>query len=109
MNPIKKGNLFVILIVAIIAFGTSTTVTSFTSHDLIWDMLNISNNETTEMIAVSDGNFTPLTANQIIEVKNNTTNTTNDTNGTDTNTSNVTENIKIVKNIKNNTGVAYQG
>ena len=109
LNPIKKGNLFVILIVAIIAFGTSTAVTSFTSPDVIFNMLNITNNQTIELIAVSDGNFTPLIANQVIEVTNNTTNVTNDTNITDTNNSNITDNIKIIKNMKNNTAVSYQG
>lgn len=82
----------VILLIALLAFGLSTVVASFTNGDLILGMLNITkNNESTELVAVSDGNFTALTANQaIIKIENNT-NKTNDTNRTNrTNTTNIT-------------------
>jgi hypothetical protein len=98
LNPIKKGNLFVILLVALLAFGLSNIAASFTNGDLILDMLNISaTNQSTEMIAIADGNFTPQTANQVIEVLN----VTNETNVTNiTNTTNITN----ITNITNDTG-----
>ncbi|MBZ9570541.1 hypothetical protein KQY27_03145 [Methanobrevibacter sp. TMH8] len=103
MNPIKKGNLLVILTIAIIAFGTSTVVASVTDGNTIFKMLNITgNNGTTELIAVGDGNFTPLTANQAIiqvqnvtNVTNNTTNTSNNSNG---NVNNRTNNLNFNNN-----------
>lgn len=102
MNSIKKGKLLVILTVVIIAFGTSTAVASVTNGDAILDMLNITRtNGTTELMAVGDGNFTPLTANKIvIPVQNNTTNVTNTTNIT-TNDTNITKNIVYDSQVKN--------
>ena len=102
MNSIKKGKLLVILTVVIIAFGTSTAVASVTNGDAILNMLNITRtNGTTELIAVGDGNFTPLTANKIvIPVQNNTTNVTNTTNIT-TNDTNITKNIVYDSQVKN--------
>ena len=102
MNSIKKGKLLVILTVAIIAFGTSTVVASFTNGDVILNMLNITNNGTTELIAVGDGNFTPLTANKVvIQVQNNTTNVTNVTNVTKNNDTNITRDVTYNTQVKN--------
>lgn len=95
MDSIKKGNLLVILTVAILAFGTSTAVASFTDGDGILNMLNITrSNETTELMAIGGGNFTPITANQIIIPVKNDTNQTNTTNIT-----NVSNGTNIVKNV----------
>ena len=101
MDSIKKGNLLVIFLVTIIAFGTSTAVASFTDVDEILNMLNITrNNGTTELIAVGGGNFTPLTATQIVIPAKNTTNQTNSTNGTNVN--NVVKNVTGGNYSKNN-------
>jgi hypothetical protein len=73
MDPIKKGKLLVILTIAIIAFGTSTTVASVTNGEAILPILNINTKNETELIAVGDGNFIALTANQdIIQITNDT-------------------------------------
>ncbi|MBF4469483.1 MAG: hypothetical protein ISP01_08785 [Methanobrevibacter arboriphilus] len=96
MTPIKKGNFMVIFLIALLAFGLSTVAASFTNGDLILGMLNITkNNESNELIAVADGDFTALTANQLIIQVNNSTNITNKTNNT--NKTNIT-NIKNVTN-----------
>ena len=95
MDSIKKGNLFVILTITIIAFGTSTAVASFTDGDEILSMLNITvSNGTTELIAVGGGNFTPKTANQIIIPVKNSTNETNST--SITNTTDIVKNVTSV-------------
>lgn len=86
----------VIFLIALLAFGLSTVAASFTNGDLILGMLNITkNNESNELIAVADGDFTALTANQLIIQVNNSTNITNKTNNT--NKTNIT-NIKNVTN-----------
>jgi mannitol-specific phosphotransferase system IIBC component len=99
LTPIKKGNFMVIFLIALLAFGLSTVAASFTNGDLILGMLNITkNNESNELIAVADGDFTALTANQLIIQVNNSTNSTNITNKTNnTNKTNIT-NIKNVTN-----------
>jgi len=100
MDSIKKGNLLVILAVTIIAFGTSTAVASFTDGDEILNMLNITrSNGTTELMAVGGGNFTPLTASQIIIQVQNSTNETNSTNVTNNNTNSNTTTVKNVTNV----------
>lgn len=97
--------------VALVAFGLSSVVASVTNGEMILNMLNITAaNETNELIAVDDGNFTPLIANQVtIPIKNNTTNNTNNTNNTDntdntnntdnSNMSNYTQAINYLNNI----------
>lgn len=102
LNPIKKGNFLVIIMVALLAFGLSSVVASVTNEDMILNMFNITTtNESNELIAVVDGNFTALTANQVtIQVKNNITNTTNTTNNTNnTNITNYTQVIDYLNNI----------
>jgi len=98
MDSIKKGNLLVILTIAIMAFGTSTAVASFTDGDEILNMLNITrSNGTTELMAVGGGNFTPLTASQIIIPVQNSTNETNITNiMNNTNATNLVKNVTSV-------------
>ncbi len=90
MDPVKKGNLLVILIVAVLAFGVSSAVTSVTNGDAILGMLNItSSNETPKLATVGDGDFTPTMINQVMIVtKQNTSNKSNITNKTKNNTDN---------------------
>ncbi|RBQ22944.1 hypothetical protein ALNOE001_13370 [Candidatus Methanobinarius endosymbioticus] len=93
MNPIKKGNLLVIMVIALLAFGLSTVMASINNDDAILEMLNITkSSEGNEMIAVGDGNFTAVIGSQVvIPVKNNTTNNTKNTNTTNhTNNTNIT-------------------
>jgi len=100
MDSIKIGKLLVILTVAIIAFTTSTVIASLTDGDEILNMLNINvSNESTQLIAVGGGNFTPVYINQaVIPVANNTTNETNGTNITN-NTTNI-KNVSYSNNVK---------
>ncbi|MDR0901078.1 MAG: hypothetical protein LBM26_05400 [Methanobrevibacter sp.] len=80
MNPHRKGNLLVIVIIAIIAFGTSNIVASMSDGEVILNLLNISTNESTKLVSVDDGNFTAQYINKIIIQTNNTTNTNNTNN-----------------------------
>lgn len=105
MDPRKKGNLLVIFTIAIIAFGTSTAVASVSDTGAILKMLNINtSNGTTELVAVGDGNFSALTANQVVVQVQNVTNVTNITNITNNtnNTRNVTNGTSVVTNNNNN-------
>lgn len=97
MKASKKGNLLIILTIAIIAFGSSNVVASITDGESILNLFNITSNETTKLVAVGDGNFSPSYITKIAIV-NNTTNATNNTNTTTNKTteSNVTEAIKNI-------------
>lgn len=96
MSPVKKANLIAILLIAIIALGTSSAVASY-SGDYVKNYLktkikNGGNDESNKLTTVSDEDFKPKKANEIpIIIKNNTTNNTNSTvynNTTYTNQSN---------------------
>jgi hypothetical protein len=78
VNPIKKGNFLVILIIAIIAFGTSTAMASFTEEYINLDFLNTYANSSNKLIAIDDNDFSPLHINTVV-IANNTTNVTNNT------------------------------
>ena len=75
MDSIKKANLLVIFIVAILGFGMSNIVAILTEEYVNLEMPNI--NESQKLIAVNDGNFSPHHINTV--VVENTTNITNDT------------------------------
>ncbi|KZX10171.1 hypothetical protein [Methanobrevibacter curvatus] len=92
MSPVKKANFIIIFVVAILAILTSSVAYSFTGNfiDLNDSQWNLSTNK---LIAVGDGNFSPLKINTVVIINNNTTNTTNITNNStlpiDTNSSNI--------------------
>ncbi|MDR0911874.1 MAG: hypothetical protein LBM96_04640 [Methanobrevibacter sp.] len=84
MRSVKKANILVIFLIAILAFSTSSIVYSFTGDNLINylsinDSLNLSTNK---LIIVDDANFVPNHINTVIVQKNNTNNVTNDTRNT---------------------------
>ncbi|WP_067259971.1 hypothetical protein [Methanobrevibacter cuticularis] len=102
MNPIKKGNLLVIFLIAIIAFGTSNVVASVTDGESILNLFNMTNNETTKLVTVGEEKFVPLTINQV-NIVNNTTNETNKTNKTNSTNSTIDNltNIFMQNNVSN--------
>jgi hypothetical protein len=99
MNPVKKGNLLVLFVIAIIAFGASTIVASATAHYVQGyvnlGFLNSLNNDSNKMLTVDDGLFTPLHLNKVIVVVNNSSNSSNinGSNGTIPNGTNSSNNL----------------
>jgi len=85
------ANLIIIFLIAILAFGASTGVSSVTNGDYLLKMFNITINETPKLAIVDEGNFTPMWINQII-IKVDNTNKTNITNATNTSVKNNTSN-----------------
>lgn len=84
MNPIKKGNLFLIFVVVLISFTIGSSVALMFQPDL-----GLNTNDTSQMLIVGDENFEPATVNTIKTVNDtNTKNkTTPKTNKTQTNNS----------------------
>ena len=89
------ANLIIIFLIAILAFGASTGVSSVTNGDYLLKMFNITVNETPKLVIVDEGNFTPMWINQII-IKVNDTNKTNSTNSTNITVRNKTD-INVTK------------
>ena len=88
MDSIKKANLLIIFIVAILGFGISNIVAPLTEEYVNLEMPNF-NNEPQKLIAVDDGNFSPNHINKVI-VNTTNNNTTNDNNTPVNNSSNTT-------------------
>lgn len=93
MNSVKKANLLIIIIIAVVGLGVGNVLASFTG-DYVKDNINlnfINFSEDSKMLTVEDGQFSPVTVDkQPIAPINDTPAPVNNT--TDTNSTNDTHN-----------------
>jgi flagellar basal body-associated protein FliL len=103
MNNRKKGKIFIVLMISLIAFGFGSCVYAVNgSNDFINGLIPITFpwNASEQISTIGDSSFAPTYI--IKHFYNNTTNTTNNTTNITNNITIVTNNTKPVNNSKNN-------
>lgn len=61
LNPVRKANILIVIIIAIVGLGVGNIVASFTG-DYVKESINLNAvdfNESSRMLAVEDGQFSP--------------------------------------------------
>lgn len=84
LNSKKRGKLFAVLMVAVIAYGLGSTVSLFTSDSISLEIPSVLAADQQQISTIGDPNFNPvwLKKKAINNVTNNTTTIINTTNNT---------------------------
>ncbi|MDR2829793.1 MAG: hypothetical protein LBB45_01955 [Methanobrevibacter sp.] len=91
MNPVRKANILIVIIIAILGLGVGNIAVSFTG-DYVKEYINLNTvdfNENSKMLAVEDGQFNPTSITKIdkepIIINNWTNNNTKENNSNENN------------------------